>query len=235
MSNANFYESGEYWTGNKSSHDQDAEYKFSNAVRILSKNGIKPETILDVGCGGGKGTALLAQEYKVPTLGIDISPQSIADAKNEFRQPNLEFRVTELQDIDQHVDLGIMFDVFEHVDDYLGFLRTARPKANYWLFNIPLDMNVASLLTRGYLDLRKSVGHLHYFSTRSARATLEDSGYGIIDDQLPLAFMQRLKTGVTVRSALAVAPRLALSMFSAALVADVLGGVSMMALCKSTR
>lgn len=234
MPNTNIYETGEYWNPqNRSSHAQDAEFKFNNALRMLKRNQIAPASVLDVGCGGGKGTYLFANAFDVPTVGIDVARDSIADARNMFQHANLDYRVLPIEQFEQHVDLGLMFDVFEHVEDYFGFLRNARSKADHWLFNIPLDMNVASLLSRGYMNLRRSVGHIHYFSPASARATLEDCGYRIIDSRLDMVVLHRLKTGPTPRALIAAAPRLALSLASKSLVASVLGGVSMMVLCRA--
>ena len=39
-------------------------------------------------------------------------------------------------------DLIICADVFEHVEDYYGFLEKISKKAKYILFNIPLDINL---------------------------------------------------------------------------------------------
>ena len=73
-------------------------------------------------------------------------------------------------------------DVFEHVEDYIGFLRNFRPKGRYKVFHIPLDLSVQFVL-RGssLLAGRKMVGHIHYFTKETALATLNDSGYQVID------------------------------------------------------
>jgi hypothetical protein len=73
-------------------------------------------------------------------------------------------------------------DVFEHVEDYMGFLRKLRPKARFKIFHIPLDMS-AQWVFRGspVLLAREKVGHLHYFSKETALATLRDTGYEILD------------------------------------------------------
>src|SRR5690606_39364807 len=54
-------------------------------------------------------------------------------------------------------DLVLCIDVFEHIEDYLGFLRILRDKGTYKLFHIPLDMTVLSVLknSQAYTD-RKS-------------------------------------------------------------------------------
>jgi hypothetical protein len=72
--------------------------------------------------------------------------------------------------------------VFEHVEDYFSFLRKLRDKARYKIFHIPLDISVSSVLRSSpILGARKHVGHLHYFTKETALATLEDTGYEILD------------------------------------------------------
>jgi hypothetical protein len=73
-------------------------------------------------------------------------------------------------------------DVFEHVEDYFGFLRKLREKAEYKIFHIPLDLSVQIVLRSSQIiKSRKSVGHIHYFTKETALETLKDTGYSIID------------------------------------------------------
>ena len=73
-------------------------------------------------------------------------------------------------------------DVFEHVEDYFGFLRKLREKAEYKIFHIPLDLSVQTVLRSSpIIKGRKSVGHIHYFTKETALETLKDTGYEIID------------------------------------------------------
>ena len=74
-----------------------------------------------------------------------------------------------------------MMDVFEHVDDYLGFLKLCKNKAKHTIFHIPLDLSASAILRNRLMAVRKSVGHLHYFMKETALATLVDAGYEIID------------------------------------------------------
>jgi hypothetical protein len=80
-------------------------------------------------------------------------------------------------------------DVFEHIEDYLGFLRTIRSKADYKIFHIPLDLTVVSVLCGEMTKRRMTDGHLHYFSQETAIATLKDCGYEIIDGFLTAWFL----------------------------------------------
>lgn len=73
-------------------------------------------------------------------------------------------------------------DVFEHVEDYFGFLRSLREKGTYKVFHIPLDLSVQMVLRSSpILRTRSLVGHLHYFTKETALATLKDTGFIIVD------------------------------------------------------
>ena len=79
-------------------------------------------------------------------------------------------------------DLVLLLDVFEHVEDYMGFLRSLRRLGRKFIFHIPLDMTVQMVLRdEPVMRVRKTVGHLHYFSRNTALATLRDTGYEVED------------------------------------------------------
>ena len=82
--------------------------------------------------------------------------------------------------------------MFEHIEDYFGFLKELKNSSNRFIFNIPLDMNVMKILTNGIKLARIEVGHLHYFSEYTAIETLKDSGYIIKDSFLSPAFLSIL-------------------------------------------
>lgn len=179
---ASTYVTGAYWDQNAAMHLEDSAFKFAHARALLRKNGVVPASLVDCGCGAGRVTFLFAQEFAAPTTGLDVSPRAIAAAADLHQHPSLSYRTGAVADEpDGRYDLGLMFDVFEHVEDYFGFLRAARPKARRWLFNIPLDMSVLHVFDGAYMRRRRSVGHLHYFSEASALATLEEAGYAIAD------------------------------------------------------
>ena len=122
-------------------------------------------------------------------------------------------------------------DVFEHVEDYFGFLRKLRTKGRYKIFHIPLELSAQQVL-RGspLLDARRSVGHIHHFSKDTALATLEDCGYRVLDH-----FYTSGRTdlgGMGWKSQLMRLPRHALYRMSPDAAARVLGGYSLLALAQ---
>lgn len=227
------YEGDRYWNANPTRHEEDSEFKVANCVALLAAHGIAPQSILDVGCGAGKTTVLLARAFGVPATGIDVWSGLPAYAAAHHADPLVTFRTADVAALDgPPADLGVMFDVFEHVEDYLGMLRRARPAARHWVFNIPLDMYVLSVLTERPMAWRRQYGHLHYFSRATALATLRDAGYEVIDERLCSLSRHMLRHNPNLRRVVLAAPRLALEALSPRLAARLVGGASLMVLAR---
>ena len=114
--------------------------------------------------------------------GYDISPGAIKLSKLR-ENDRLKFYCEDLLENEiEKYDLLLCIDVIEHVEDYLGFLEKVKDKATCKIFHIPLDMCVLMVIFgKELLKTRTDVGHLHYFMKETALASLEDSGYEIID------------------------------------------------------
>ncbi|HUL96033.1 MAG TPA: class I SAM-dependent methyltransferase [Usitatibacter sp.] len=81
--------------------------------------------VLDVACGEGYGSALLAQ-VAASVVGIDIAEAAIAHAKQAYAAvPNLELRCapcTALGLPDASVDLAVSFETVEHIAEQQQFV-----------------------------------------------------------------------------------------------------------------
>lgn len=75
--------------------------------------------VLDVACGEGYGSAMVAPAAK-HVVGVDLSPDVVQHARTRYGLlPNLEFKVgdaTRLDLGDQQFDLILSFETLEHVD-----------------------------------------------------------------------------------------------------------------------
>lgn len=102
----------------------------------LKRLKIPPTSILDVGCGGGLFTMRLAARYpEVSVLGIDISQEAIAFAKEHLKQvhpplKNVQFFVPpapQLDDFSQQFDVVMSTLVCHHLSDQelISFLKQA--------------------------------------------------------------------------------------------------------------
>jgi SAM-dependent methyltransferase len=81
--------------------------------------------VLDIACGEGYGTALLAQSAASIT-GVDIDPSAIAHAKATYNRDNVEFILGTGEDIpcdDSTFDLVTSFDTIEHLTGQQRFIE----------------------------------------------------------------------------------------------------------------
>jgi SAM-dependent methyltransferase len=178
------YIDGTYAKSNPTWHQEVSAWKASKIVKILTRNSIRPCRIADVGCGAGGVLSSLLQQLPPPEpigLGFDISPYAITKARL-LQRTNLTFTCADFLTSGEHrFDLVICIDVFEHVEDYMDFLRRLRARSEFFVFHIPLDMNVKSLLSKWHVQQRRDVGHLHYFDYMTAICSLEETGYQVLD------------------------------------------------------
>lgn len=223
------YENGEYYDNNLTWHVEDSPWKADHIFNILSKNNITTKTIAEVGCGAGEILSQLSQ--KLPSVnfcGYELSPQAYQLCKKRESQ-RVDFINDNIFDDEKIFDALLCIDVFEHVEDYIGFIKSIKAKAKYKIFHIPIDISVLSVLRDTQLVVREKVGHLHYFTPSTAIATLKDVGYEIIDSHFTPHFDLPSKS---IKSKLAKIPRRILFSISPRLMVKLLGGCSLIVLAK---
>ena len=147
MAEDNIYKNGAYLQNNPTWDISDSPFKGKEVVDILCRNHIKPETICDVGCGAGGVLQYLQEQIpdEINFTGYDVSPQAIEMAKKS-ENSRLKFLNKDIfENPSTSYDVALLLDVFEHVDDYLGFLSKFREVAEYKVFHIPLDIHLSSV------------------------------------------------------------------------------------------
>lgn len=252
------YRSGQYLANNPDWHASDAPWKARQVEAMLERHQFAPVNILELGCGTGVMLRSLAASSHLPNtqfLGFDISPQAIAlgsssnprHLSSDGKLPSVGF--SDLQErvqlrvgdpiadpnIASPADLLLVMDVMEHVSDYLGFLKGCSQLAPWMIIHIPLDLHVSSLLRNAFVPTRYTLGHLHYFTYESALATLVDCGYEVVDSTYTNAGADLFRHHPSLRRAIANGPRFLISRFSRHWAARLLGGYSLLVLCRSTQ
>ncbi|MBI5960299.1 MAG: methyltransferase domain-containing protein [Chloroflexi bacterium] len=227
------YLSGEYIEKNPTLHVEDSAWKTKHIVQMLQKHHLSPMTLCEIGCGAGEILRLLQLQLPPETqlYGYEISRQAYELCKTR-ENDRLHFFCEDLlvHTIDIPYDLVLCMDVIEHVEDYMGFVRQLRSKGTYKLFHIPLEISVQTVLRASpILKGRHQYGHLHYFTRDTALATLQDTGYEIVDwFYTPV----NLDLAKTVKAKLAKLPRRLFSRLNFDLTTRILGGYSLMVLTK---
>ena len=196
---------------------------------MLNDHQQSPASICEVGCGAGEILVELQNLMGPATrfTGYDISPEALAICRPKQNE-NLQFMEADFLTSDSaDFDLLLLIDVLEHIEDYTGFLRKLRNRADKFMFHIPLDLHVSSLLrVKPLLDARSSVGHLHFFTREIALAVLADTGYRVIDTRFTPCALELPQTGIRTR--LARLPRRVAFGIASGLAARWFGGFSLL-------
>jgi len=228
---ARIYHDGAYRDRHPEWHKEDSAWKAAHIVRMLARHTIRPRSVCDIGCGAGDVLRHLAPalDPQAELCGYDWSADALAIAQQGGDQ-RIRFRLgSPFDDARRDYELVMANDVFEHVEDYLGFLERMRGFEGYKIFHIPLDLSCQSVLrVTPILGLRRT-GHLHYFTKETALATLTDTGYEIVDWFYTASGIYRPRS---LKSQLAQWPRRLLFKLHADLAVRILGGHSMLVLAR---
>jgi SAM-dependent methyltransferase len=84
--------------------------------------------VIDLGCGCGYGSYMLATQGARSVVGVDIAPEAIDYARERYQAPNLTFHVgdvTALAYPDRQFSAAVCLEVFEHVQAYMALLKEA--------------------------------------------------------------------------------------------------------------
>jgi len=224
------YKTGEYVERNPTYHVEDSSWKARQILRMIRKNSLKPPKVCEIGCGAGEILKQLQSNLPDDTefFGYEISPQAFALCQQRENE-RLHFYCEDLIKSDRpYFDVLLCIDVFEHVEDYIGFLRDLRGKARYKLFHIPLDMSAQWVMRgRPILQEREQGGHLHYFMKDTALAALRDVGYQVLDWSYTPGAIDQPRS---LKAKMASLPRRLLVRFNQDFAVRLLGGYSLLVL-----
>ena len=228
----NMYQNGGYVEKNPTYHVEDSLWKAQQILKMVSKHNLRPASVCEIGCGAGEILKQLQPHFPKETqfFGYEISPQAFELCKQR-QSDTLRFFCQDLLAMETNpFDLLLCIDVFEHVEDYIGFLRKLRQKAIYKLFHIPMDMSVQRVLRcTPIVEGRSQLGHIHYFSKETALLTLQDTGYEVLAWFYTPVIIDR---GKTLKRKIAKLPMKIFSLINSDLAVRILGGYSLLVLAK---
>ncbi|MGC8889892.1 MAG: methyltransferase domain-containing protein [bacterium] len=93
-------------------------YKFAKEL-------VKGMSVLDVACGEGYGSNMLAETAK-EVIGVDISKETIEQARRKYVKKNLCFKVMNAEELsfeDSYFDIVVSFETIEHLERPYKFLK----------------------------------------------------------------------------------------------------------------
>jgi len=231
------YLDGTYLNSNKNWDRGDAEWKAHLVNHILRSHSIEIGSICEVGCGSGDVLRYLCGMFPNAKLkGFDVSPQLLPFWEDSINCISAEtectFELGNFFDLNTiKYDVLLMLDVFEHVRDPFTFLEEARKHAHNFVFHIPLDLSAFGVARENpLLNVRRSVGHLNFYTKDIAIETLKDCGYNIIEWKYTGASLNSPNRSFKTR--LAAIPRRLLYAFNKDAGVRILGGETLLVLAR---
>ena len=143
------------------------------------------ERVLDIGCGNGAVAYDVAEQAGAHVVGVDLSADNIAQARQRYAHPRVEYRVGDaLQELaDGPFDAVILSNVLEHLPERPAFLRrvqeVARPSR--FLIRVPLferDWRVPLKRELG-VEWRLDPTHETEYTVESFAAEMAEAGLTI--------------------------------------------------------
>ncbi|MBN1824050.1 MAG: class I SAM-dependent methyltransferase [Endomicrobiales bacterium] len=87
---------------------------------------VKGKKVLDIACGTGYGSKMIAEYGASSVDGMDINPANIEYAKDKYRHPCVNFALGDICAIgsENKYDVIVSFETIEHVPDYKKALHS---------------------------------------------------------------------------------------------------------------
>ena len=117
------------WTGERYVPQVSGNIRLEHLHRyLLARELSKGQRVLDIACGEGYGSDLLAEvaEYVV---GVDIAPDVVRHARVRYRRPNLAFAAGDCVAIPlagQSIDVVVSFETLEHHDRHADMMQEVK-------------------------------------------------------------------------------------------------------------
>jgi SAM-dependent methyltransferase len=172
-----------------------ATEKVNSIERLLRKSGIRPTTILELGCGTGaviqecqkRG---LAQKY----IAADYSEEAIQYLKRQA--PNIETLCTDITvpgAFNGQADVVILSHVLEHLEAPAEFLQSLRRiEFSYLIAEVPLEDLFAGKVKSWLWDrTRNTSGHVQFFTSHTFTHLLTSNHFKVVDTRTYVPILDR--------------------------------------------
>jgi hypothetical protein len=172
--------------------DHVARYEW--AVREL---GNEPRTVLDLCCGVGYGTQLLAQAGH-EVVGIDVEHEALAYAREHYAHARATYKMLRAEQIGtlgRRFDAVVAFECIEHIADPLPMLRELRGMA---------DRLIASVPNENVFPWNKTKFHFRHYTPEQFEELLADAGWHVDEWMMQAGAHSDVEEGVDGRTVIAV-------------------------------
>ena len=160
-----------------------AQKRIDWTAHCVARLGHSARQILDYGCGDGANAPLLAARFVADrVLGVDVSAESIAVARQKNSSRGLQFLSTTEWTPDATIDLAFTNGVFHHIPPAertaaLGVIRRAMRPDGLFAFweNNPWNPGTQYVMSRCAFD-----EHAIKISPKEAKRLLSNAGFKVL-------------------------------------------------------
>ena len=168
-----------------------ARSKADHVVKLLARAGLRPSTLVEIGCGDGALLAELAARGVAPVLdGFELSPPAAEIARERGVARRVEvFDGVEVPAEDGAYDLAVVSHVLEHVPEPMSLLREAARVAPAVLIEVPLEDNRSARRDEKREEAAR-IGHIQFFDRAAIHSLVRVAGLTVaaeLSDPLPYA------------------------------------------------
>jgi SAM-dependent methyltransferase len=167
-----------------------ARSKARHVRALCSQTGLKPRSLVEIGCGDGallaqlRGLAPVFDGFELSAPAAELARCALPDAR---RIEPYDGETVPADDGDY--DLAILSHVLEHVPDPAPLLAEAARVAHEVLVEVPLEDNRSARRPAKRAEAER-IGHLHMFERSDVRELISEAGLVLqaeLTDPLPYA------------------------------------------------
>ena len=168
-----------------------ARSKADHVVVLCARAGLRPGTLVEIGCGDGALLAELGARGVAPVLdGFELSPPAAEIARERGVARHIEvFDGHDVPAEDGAYDLAILSHVLEHVPEPMSLLREAARVAPAVLVEVPLEDNRSARRDEKREEAAR-IGHIQFLDRAAVHALIRVAGLTVaaeLSDPLPYA------------------------------------------------
>jgi SAM-dependent methyltransferase len=176
-----------------------ARTKADHVAALCQRAGIRPQHVVEVGCGAGSLLAELAARRVAPRLdGFDLSAPAIEIARSHGI-PGVRAEVFDgarVPAADGAYDLAVLSHVLEHVPDPAALLAEAARVAPWVLVEVPLEDNRSAARPAKRAEAAR-IGHIQFFDRDGVRALCRGAGLEIRSELADPLALEHLSFGAS--------------------------------------
>jgi len=158
---------------------------YRRRLSVIRRHFREPGRVLDIGCAAGYFLSVMKEEGWQVT-GLEPSDPIRAQAEERLGAENLLSDPAALADLEPgSFDLVTLWDVIEHIPDFLATLRTIRgllsKNGRLLIETQNIDSRAAAVLGKRWQHY-KHAEHIYHFNPKTIGRALGESGFDILEN-----------------------------------------------------